>query len=160
MRRWFLVFILMVAASFAFAVEPDEVLDDPVLEQRARDLSKQLRCVVCLNQDIDSSNAGVARTMRILLRERLVAGDTDQAVRAFFVERYGDFVLFRPPLKGSTYLLWFGPLVIFGLGCGIVLAVLWRYRGQGALASTPKLSAEDEREIEALLRKKKGQKSQ
>ncbi len=103
MKHWLIAIVLMSMASVAWGVEPDEILDDPVLEQRARSISKQLRCVVCLNQDIDSSNAGVARTMRILLRERLVAGDSDRKVLNFFVERYGDFVLFRPPLKGSTY---------------------------------------------------------
>lgn len=159
MKQSLLALLLVLVASFAWAVEPDEILDDPVLEERARELSKQLRCVVCLNQDIDSSNAGVARTMRILLRERLVAGDSDQEVLAFFVERYGDFVLFRPPLKGSTYLLWFGPLVIFGLGAGIVTVAVRRGRGPGVHAATQSLSADEEREIETLLRNEEGSKS-
>ena len=97
MKGWLdsLVLVLALSAtSSVWAVEPDELLDDPVLEMRARELSKQLRCVVCQNQDIDSSNAGVARTMRTLLRERLIAGDTDGEITAFFVDRYGDFVLF------------------------------------------------------------------
>lgn len=154
MRQTLLILTLIFAASFAWAVEPDEVLDDPVLEERARDLSKQLRCVVCLNQDIDSSNADVARTMRILLRERLVAGDTDEEVFAFFVERYSDFVLFRPPLKGSTYLLWFAPLVIFGLGVAIVTVVLRKTRNTHPHSSTKSLSVEEEHEVEALLQKR------
>lgn len=152
MKHWLMAFVLMSLASFAWGVEPDEVLDDPVLEERARDLSKQLRCVVCLNQDIDSSNAGVARTMRIVLRERLVAGDSDPEVLNFFVERYSDFVLFRPPLKGSTYLLWFGPLIIFGLGAGIVAVVVRRTRAPHAMPQS--LNADEERQIEALMNEK------
>mgnify|MGYP001822112224 CR=1 FL=1 len=152
MKHWLMAFVLMGLASFAWGVEPDEVLVDPVLEERARDLSKQLRCVVCLNQDIDSSNAGVARTMRIVLRERLVAGDSDPEVLNFFVERYSDFVLFRPPLKGSTYLLWFGPLIIFGLGAGIVAVVVRRTRAPHAMAQS--LTADEERQIEALMEEK------
>ncbi|WP_306114973.1 MULTISPECIES: cytochrome c-type biogenesis protein [unclassified Roseovarius] len=151
MKRWILVLFITFAASLAWGLEPDEILSDRGLEQRARDLSKQLRCVVCLNQDIDSSNAGVARTMRILLRERLVAGDSDEEVRAFFVERYGDFVLFQPPLKGSTYLLWFGPFVFFGIGAGIVVVVFRRHRAKTVRMSAGSLSAEEEHEINAFL---------
>lgn len=154
MKKWFLVIMLMLAASLAWGVEPDEILDDPVMEERARALSKQLRCVVCLNQDIDSSNAGVARTMRILLRERLVAGESDQEVLDFFVQRYGDFVLFKPPLKGSTYLLWFGPLVIFCLGAAFVLVAVRRARGIGDHPSIAPLSVEEEREINVLFEDK------
>lgn len=154
MKKWFLVIMQMLAASLAWGVEPDEILDDPVMEERARALSKQLRCVVCLNQDIDSSNAGVARTMRILLRERLVAGESDQEVLDFFVQRYGDFVLFKPPLKGSTYLLWFGPLVIFGLGTAFVLVAVRRARGIGDHPSIAPLSVEEEREINVLFEDK------
>ena len=153
MRKSLLVICLVLAAGFAWAVEPDEILDDPVLEQRARALSKQLRCVVCLNENIDSSNAGVARTMRILLRERLVAGDSDEEVLDFFVERYGDFLLFRPPLKRSTYALWFGPLAIFGLGAGIAFVVMRRARGIRGSGARVALSTEEEREIEAILQK-------
>ena len=108
----------------AFAVEPDEILVDPVLEERARAISKQVRCVVCQNQDIDSSNAGVARDLRLLVRERLVAGDTDQQVMDFLVARYGDYVLFNPPWKPSTYILWVAPIVILGLGGIATAAVL------------------------------------
>ncbi|NOE20461.1 cytochrome c-type biogenesis protein CcmH [Ruegeria atlantica] len=108
----------------AFAVEPDEILVDPVLEERARAISKQVRCVVCQNQDIDSSNAGVARDLRLLVRERLVAGDSDQQVMDFLVARYGDYVLFNPPWKPSTYILWVAPIVILGLGGIATAAVL------------------------------------
>jgi cytochrome c-type biogenesis protein CcmH len=108
MRSWLAVLLLVFAVP-AFAVEPDEILDDPVLEARARDLSAEIRCVVCQNESIDSSSAGIARDLRILLRERLVAGDSDAEVKDFLVARYGDYVLLRPPVKPATYLLWFGP---------------------------------------------------
>lgn len=126
MIRRMLIAVLTLAALLsqpAFAVEPDEMLDDPVLEERARAISKQVRCVVCQNQDIDSSNAGVARDLRILVRERLVAGDTDQEVFDFLVARYGDYVLFKPPFKSSTYVLWAAPFVILSIG-GIAIALV------------------------------------
>ena len=118
------VTLAMLVSQPAFAVEPDEILADPVLEERARAISKQVRCVVCQNQDIDSSNAGVARDLRLLVRERLVAGDTDQQVMDFLVARYGDYVLFNPPWKPSTYILWVAPIVILGLGGIATAAVL------------------------------------
>ena len=118
------VTLAMLVSQPAFAVEPDEILADPVLEERARAISKQVRCVVCQNQDIDSSNAGVARDLRLLVRERLVAGDTDQQVMDFLVARYGDYVLFNPPWKPSTYILWVAPIVILGLGGISTAAVL------------------------------------
>lgn len=144
---------LLLAASLAagplWAVEPDEMLANPALEARARDLSRQLRCVVCLNQDIDSSNAEVARTMRILLRERLVAGASDQEVRAFFVKRYGDFVLFRPPLKASTYVLWVAPFLLLGGGTAIAIMALRARRDD----PPPEPLADDEaRRLKTLLR--------
>ena len=97
-----LVFSFAAVAPASWAVEPDEILDDPVLEARAREISKGLRCLVCQNQSIDDSNAGLARDLRILLRERLVAGDSNSAAIAFIVDRYGDFVLLRPPVKPTT----------------------------------------------------------
>jgi cytochrome c-type biogenesis protein CcmH len=106
--------------TVALAVEPDEMLDDPVLEARAREISKGLRCVVCLNQDIDSSNAGVARDLRLLVRERLVAGDSNVETMAFVQARYGDYVLLKPPLNKKTYVLWIAPpamvVIAFGIG--------------------------------------------
>ncbi|UWQ19760.1 cytochrome c-type biogenesis protein [Jannaschia sp. M317] len=141
------VFALLLAVGVAWAVEPDEMLADPYLEKRARVLSKQLRCVVCLNQDIDSSNAGVARTMRLLLRERLVDGDSDAEVLDFFVDRYGDFVLFRPPLKGSTYVLWLAPFAIFGAGATAVTMTLRRRRPRAEWGETTALSPEEEHEL-------------
>jgi len=104
----------------ALAVEPDEILDDPALEARAREISAGLRCLVCQNESIDASGADLAKDLRILVRERLVAGDSDDEVRAFMVARYGDFVLYKPPVKSTTWLLWFGPALLVLLAIGIV----------------------------------------
>ena len=116
--RAFLIFIMMIGAfsQTAYAALPDEVLADPILEARARNLSKTLRCVVCKNQSIDDSNAPLARDMRLLVRERLVAGDSDSQVRDYLVARYGNFILLRPPLQPNTLLLWLAPAIftIFG----------------------------------------------
>jgi len=142
-----LALILALLATPLFAVEPDEVLEDPVLEERAREISKNVRCVVCQNEPIDSSNAGVARDLRILIRERLVAGDTDAEVEEFLVARYGEFVLFKPPFQPSTYALWLAPIALFGAG-GIAAAVAFRQKQAGKGRG---LSAEDDAEAEALL---------
>ena len=146
MRR--LALLLALLASPLWAVEPDEILDDPVLEQRAREISANVRCVVCQNEPIDSSNAGVARDLRILIRERLVAGDSDAQVYDFLVARYGDFVLFRPPLKPSTYLLWGAPALILLIGGLSVAIALTRKR---RVAAVDQLSAEEEARLAALL---------
>ncbi|CUX82749.1 MAG: cytochrome c-type biogenesis protein CcmH [Roseibaca calidilacus] len=102
----------------ALAVQPDEILDDPVLEERARDLSTGLRCLVCRNESIDESNADLARDMRILVRERLVAGDSDSEVVDFLVARYGEYVLLRPTTEGSNALLWLAAPALFLVGFG------------------------------------------
>lgn len=117
MRRFLAVFTILAAFAMAalvsgtpaLAVEPDEMLDDPALEARARELSKVLRCVVCQNQSIDDSAADIARDMRLLVRERLVAGDTDSQTIDHMVARYGDYVLLRPPFQTNTLALWVGP---------------------------------------------------
>ena len=143
-----ILFISMALLSPALAVEPDEVLEDPVLEARARDLSKQLRCVVCQNQDIDSSNAGVARDLRLLVRERLVMGDTDAEVLAYIVDRYGDYVLFRPPWKPTTYALWLAPLVLLIIGGSVVGTILFRRR---ETSKSPSLDASEEAAFSELM---------
>lgn len=108
-----LIFVLMLLASPLWAVEPDEILDDPVLEARARVLSKGLRCLVCQNESIDESHASLARDLRILVRERLVSGDSNDEAVEFIVERYGEYVLLQPRMTGSTLLLWIsGPLML------------------------------------------------
>src|SRR5437588_6881419 len=127
-----LAFILMlVGTPMAAAVQPDEVLPDAALEGRARVLSKELRCMVCQNQSIDDSDAPLARDLRLLVRERLQAGDTDRQVIDFVVARYGEFVLLRPRFSAHTALLWLGPAAILLVG-GIGLAALaYRFRGRG-----------------------------
>lgn len=107
-----LVVLAAMPAPPAFAVQPDEILSDPALEARAREISRDLRCVVCRNQSIDDSNAGIARDMRIILRERLIAGDTNDQAVAFMVDRYGTFILLEPPVAPMTWLLWGGPALL------------------------------------------------
>lgn len=108
----FAVATLTIAAT-AHAVEPDEVLADPALEARAREISANIRCVVCQSQNIDDSNAPLAKDMRIIVRERLSAGESDEEVYEFLVERYGDYVLLKPPVQSNTVFLWAAPFVIF-----------------------------------------------
>ncbi|MBR1275967.1 cytochrome c-type biogenesis protein [Bradyrhizobium sp. AUGA SZCCT0283] len=103
---------LLGAISQARAVQPDEILKDPALEARARNLSRELRCVVCQNQSIDDSNAPLARDLRVLLRDRLQAGDNDSAAMDFIVARYGNFVLLKPPMQLNTLMLWVGPFLV------------------------------------------------
>ncbi|MGR3344083.1 MAG: cytochrome c-type biogenesis protein, partial [Paracoccaceae bacterium] len=136
-----LVLILCLLASPALAVQPDEILDDPVLEARARQLSKGLRCLVCRNESIDESNADLARDLRLLVRERLVAGDSDAQAVAFIVERYGEYVLLKPTATGSSILLWLaGPLMLLaGLGIGAV------YLHRRARVAAPKALSDDEK---------------
>ena len=152
-----LALLFLVLAAPAFAVEPDEILDDPVLEARARELSKGLRCLVCQNQDIDSSNAELAKDLRILVRERLVAGDSDQQVLDYLVARYGDFVLLEPPFAPRTYLLWFGPLVLLLIGGAAVAFYFARQRRQPKPAGAAPLSAEEQERLERLLADKDGE---
>ena len=114
----FLLAVFLVFNANAFAVEPDEVLEDPELEARALVLGKNLRCVVCQSQSIDDSNAPLAKDMRILVRERLVAGDSDEEIYAFMVERYGDYVLLRPPVQSNTVILWAAPLLVMLIAAG------------------------------------------
>lgn len=149
MRAALLALWLLCLALPAAAVEPDEMLDDPALEARARALSEIVRCVVCQNESIDSSNAGIARDLRILIRERLLAGDSDEEILAFLEARYGAFVLLEPPVKPATWLLWFGPLAVLLLGGAAVAAVL-RRRGGRPEATAP-LSEEERRRVERLL---------
>ncbi len=145
----FLVALLLFTGP-AGAVMPDEVLDDPALEVRARGLSKDIRCLVCQNESIDTSNADLARELRILVRERLTAGDSDREVLDFLVARYGDYVLLRPPFKPGTYLLWFGPGFLLLLGGVAVAAYFARRRRQPEAAEAP-LTAEERRRLGRLL---------
>lgn len=120
----------------AWAVLPDEVLADHAQEARARALSGELRCMVCQNESIDESNAPLARDLRVLVRQRIQAGDSDQAIKAFLTARYGDFVLLRPPVEGRTLLLWLGPFAVLAAGlAGVALA--GRRRAAGPVPLTP-----------------------
>ena len=121
-----ILFVVMLLPVSAKAVLPDEILNDPALESRARTLSLELRCLVCQNQSIDDSNADLARDLRVLVRQRLLIGDTDQEVLEHIRARYGDFVLLNPPVQSSTYLLWYGPVIFLLLGIGLVFLTLRR----------------------------------
>ncbi len=149
MRRLALLVALLatlLSVGSAFAVRPDEMLADPVLEARAREISAGLRCLVCQNQSIDDSDADLARDLRLLVRERLVAGDSNDQVQQFLVDRYGEYVLLNPRLNGHTVLLWIAaPALLAG---GLVVLLVARRR-----VSTPQnaaLSAEESAALDAL----------
>lgn len=143
---------LLTGGAPSMAVEPDEVLADPALESRAREISTELRCVVCQNQSIDDSDADIARDMRLLVRERLVAGDNDEEVVNYLVARYGDFVLLRPPFQPNTLALWLAPPIM-----AIVIATLavlfyqtYQQRRLAGMGPDP-LSPSDRAELDALV---------
>ncbi len=140
--------VFMIGTGAAIAVLPDEVLDDPALETRARALSQNLRCLVCQNQSIDDSDADLARDLRIIVRQRLVAGDTDDQVIQYVVDRYGDYVLLKPPVKWTTYALWYGPPAILAIAGAALLLAARQRRGR---AETAGLSQDEERRLAALL---------
>ncbi|SDH40073.1 cytochrome c-type biogenesis protein [Roseospirillum parvum] len=139
---------LLLAPTPAGAVMPDEMLDDPEMEARARDIGEQLRCVVCQGESIDESNAPLARDMRILVRKRLSQGDSNQEVIDYLQDRYGDFVLMKPPFKPTTWVLWLGPPLLLVAG-GIGVAMYYRGR-RGESAAAP-LSPSEEARLQALL---------
>jgi cytochrome c-type biogenesis protein CcmH len=155
MRKALAACALAVAVSFgtpAFAVQPDEIMADPAKEARARDLSRELRCMVCQNQSIDDSEAPLARDLRILVRERIAAGDSDRQVIDFLVARYGEFVLLKPRFNPHTLLLWLVPPLVLVGGA----AALWRFgrrkpAGSAAAATGAHLTPEEERRLAALM---------
>ena len=145
------LFALLIAIPAAFAVQPDEVMSDPALEARARSLSSELRCLVCQNQSIDDSDASLAKDIRVLIRERIAKGESNEAVRDFLVSRYGDFILLKPPFKLETLLLWLSaPLTLLLGGFAI-----WRATRRVATA-TPALSADEERRLADIARAGEG----
>ena len=146
-----LVVLAGLCGGPAGAVLPDEVLENAVLEVRARELSREIRCVVCQNESIDSSNADLARDLRLLVRERLVAGESDAQVLDFLVARYGEFVLLRPKLKPANYLLWFGPAALLLLG-GLGVAVHFRRQHGADKTAAPGLTPEEEARLAHLLK--------
>jgi cytochrome c-type biogenesis protein CcmH len=145
--------LFLSLAAPAFAVQPDEVLKDPAMEARAREISKELRCLVCQNQSIDDSNAPLARDLRVLVRERLVAGDDNTGVLGYITARYGDYVLLRPPFKASTYVLWIGPVIVLLLG-GLGAALFLRGRNRAITTGDTEapLTPEERARLDKLLR--------
>jgi cytochrome c-type biogenesis protein CcmH len=142
--------LAVMTATPAYAVLPDEILDDPALESRARDLSRGLRCMVCRNESIDESNAELARDMRILVRERLVAGDSDQEVVEFIVDRYGEYALLKPTTGGANWVLWAaGPFMLF---LALWLGFTYLRTRQSATESGPgQLSDEEKAKLSKIL---------
>lgn len=143
------VFLLAALAAPAPAVEPSERLADPALEARARAIGRELRCLVCQNESIDESGADLAHDLRVILRERIQAGDSDARAIKYITDRYGDFVLLKPPIEPATYLLWFSPLLLLLIGAGGIAIYLRRHRPEPD--DTP-LSAPERNRLDKLLR--------
>ena len=152
-RRTALVALLLLAvAGSAAAVEPRERLADPAQEARARALSKELRCLVCQNESIDDSSADLAHDLRVLLRERVAGGDSDAQALQFIVDRYGDFVLLKPPVTPATYALWFGPAAVLALGAVASLSYLRRRRAGDGEGEPAPLTEAERRRLARLLK--------
>lgn len=148
MKRVFAILVtLLVTCTPVFAVQPSEMLDDPLLEERARNLSAGLRCMVCQNQSIDDSDAELARDLRVLVRERLVAGESDDEVIDYVVARYGEFVLLQPRFSARNALLWATPALLLAAGGVFLLLHTMRRRRPAATG----LSAEEEMRLQAIL---------
>ena len=156
MKIWlagaFVLTTLLVTGAMAF--ENDAPLDDPLLEERARDLAKQVRCLVCQNQSIFDSDAELAKDLRKIVRERIVSGDSNLAVTEYLVSRYGDFVLLKPPVKPKTYLLWFGPVLIVLLSA--IVVVLFLRRAADTRRLPEKLTSAERRRVEHLVSGEEG----
>lgn len=149
-RVFFLLVLIAAGLLPAQAVQPDEILKDTQLEQRARSLSAELRCLVCQNQSIDDSDAPLARDLRVIVRERLQAGDSDQEIIDFVVDRYGEFILLRPRLTAKTYLLWLAPILIFAAGLLLARRLFLTRRSTVQERPAP-LSAEEAHELRSRL---------
>jgi cytochrome c-type biogenesis protein CcmH len=157
MKRWWIAVTLVLALPLGggwglAATSPEEMLDDPRLEERARELGKELRCVVCQNQAIDDSNAPLAKDLRELVRERLVAGDSNREVLDYVTARYGDFVLLEPPVRASTWLLWYGPVAL--LAVGGVGAAVWLRRQRREPRVVEPLNDEERADLDRLLKER------
>lgn len=153
----FCLVIGLMAGTPAWAVNPDEMLSNPVLEKRARDISQELRCLVCQNQSIDDSDAELARDLRVLVRERLIAGDTNEEAIDYIVARYGDYVLLNPPLKPETYILWASPAVLAILAILAVFA-FYRRKQREATNATTSLSRDEQARLDEILGTSNGDK--
>jgi cytochrome c-type biogenesis protein CcmH len=151
----FILFALALLITPALAVQPDEILKDPALESRARALSQELRCMVCQNQSIDDSDAPLAKDLRVLVRERLTAGDSDRQVINFLVARYGEFVLLKPRFTPHTILLWLAPFaVLIAGGIGLIAFLRRRRTDESPVAAQTPLSVDEQKRIAELLDQK------
>jgi cytochrome c-type biogenesis protein CcmH len=150
MRPFVLAALFLLATFAALAVEPRERLADPALEARARTISSQLRCLVCQNESIDDSAADLAHDIRVFVRERLAAGDTNAQAMGAIVTRYGPFVLLKPPVEPATYVLWYGPPLL--LIVGLAGTLVWLKRRQTGPAEIAPLNAEESRRLDGLMR--------
>jgi len=148
-----LLLALLLLSSPALAVDPSEMLKDPAQEARAREIGAGLRCLVCQNQSIDDSDADLAKDLRQIVRERIAAGDSDAAVKQFLVDRYGDYVLLKPPFNPKTWLLWLGPLGL-ALAAGLFGRAYYRRQKREAVAPVP-LSAEEQKELDRIMKDQK-----
>ncbi len=148
MRVLLFILLMFVVADNARAVLPHEVLDDPMLETRAREISARLRCMVCQNQSIDDSDAPLAGDLRVLVRERLVIGESDEQVVQYLVDRYGAFILLEPQFNKYTWLLWSAAPVLFLLGAGL----MWRRDRRQASMATEALSAEEQKALDEIMK--------
>lgn len=149
MRRLALIFLLLLAVP-AFAYDASGALPDPAQEARARELFRELRCMVCQNQSIDDSDAPLAKDLRALVRERVAAGDSEEDIKDFLVDRYGEFVLLKPRLSGGTLILWAVPVAVLLLGVVFALGASRRRKRQGA---REELTAEEQKKLDAILRR-------
>jgi cytochrome c-type biogenesis protein CcmH len=150
MRTPIVAALLLLVALAAPAVEPRERLADPAQEARARSISSQLRCLVCQNESIDDSGADLAHDIRVFVRERLTAGDTNAQAMQAIVSRYGSFVLLKPPVEPATYLLWYGPPLL--LAAGLAGTLIWLKRRPSSPADIAPLNPEESRRLEGLMR--------
>jgi cytochrome c-type biogenesis protein CcmH len=141
----------LVTSTSAFAVEPDEMLANPALEARARAISEQLRCMVCQNESIDESDAPLAHDLRLLVRRRIMAGDSDQQIINFLVSRYGEFILLKPPLSWNTIALWGAPPALLLLGGAMIVMVDRRRKAARGAAEPPQLSATEQARLAEIL---------
>lgn len=146
--RWLILALSLCLAMPAQAVQPDEVLEDPILEQRAREISKEVRCLVCRNESIDDSSASLARDLRLLVRERVTAGDSDAAVKTYLVDRYGEFVLLKPVFSMANAALWIAGPLLFVLG----LLVSFYYIRSRSPVEAEGLSSEEKAELDRILK--------
>jgi cytochrome c-type biogenesis protein CcmH len=150
-RCIFFLIALICLTREPVALEPNEILKTPALEERARNISKNLRCLVCQNQSIDDSDAGLARDLRLLVRKRIIAGDSDEHVISHIVSRYGDFVLLRPPFNKWTLTLWLSPLILLFIG---TLGLVFYFRRKVSLDISPPLSDREKRILERIKEEK------